>query len=1335
MTIHTLEMVVNMQTGSVTSGLNEIEDQIVSLVNQIGNFKPTEIISSNQISAMHSANEALRVSEKLSGAVKAHNIESYAQAERDLNLALGHVEAIQATGVAMQENNALLARKASIESRMTKHYESVKGSLEDHNKLVSAILSGRKSILTVNKEELSNLTKITKQTQDMVRAGIDTGEKLGISKKEAEKLSEFVKDANDNIVEWPKALKQVNTGFSKMLPDVAKFGQLLAPLEMLGSQLKMVNDVYEQNHTVNNNFVADMQSGATVTEAFSTIQQNATKQGILLAESQRALNAVLQSGSVYFSNNSALLEEYVTEVSRAARVTGLNETVLADLALRSDQFGKSIGRTTKLTDTFVNVMADSKLTVSQMSKISGILANDFARLDNQYKIVSKDGKFVAGGADAITMAMGAMAEAAKKAGVSTDAAMDLMAKAIQNPLSIAPLLRGALSSDDIGEQMLAMGESADQYLATYDSLRGIGKVEFLKEIGVSHDQLVAASTAAATMREEIAKLTPAMGEQAAKEKVLTDMAKDKTNSQRAAQAAQESQANATRSLNAAFDQLRIVFGQLAVAMQPILESFAGFVLYITSNDISKWLLVTAGALIALATAMKMVKTFGGITSILKGIGDSSKTMAAGGKGAENIKSFGEGLSGFIKTLSKIKPKKALQAALVIGAVGIAIGVGVAAIGYAASILPPDKAAELLVTLGAITVAMFVVSKMKTSAKNALIGASLLAVVSAALAAGVYLLGIAISTFPPGKAQELLIVTGILAGVMIAAGLIGQIGPTALIGALLLVAVGAALAAGIYWLGLAINTFPPGKAQELLVVSGILTGVMIAAGLMGAVGPTALIGALLLVAVGGALAASIYWLGMAIKSLPAGKAVELLKITAILVGTMLAIALMAPLAGPAMIGALALAVVGASLSAGVALLGLALDYLPSGRATELLAVTGILVGTMLALALMAPLAIPAAIGAVALVAVSAALAAGVALLGVAISKMPSSKAKALAITAGVLVATMAGMALLGAFAIPAIIGSAALVVVAGALAAAIGILVGLGAIDAFAESIDKLGRAIGGLDPSMGSSLVSVAAGLAAFGAALVGNSMVAWIFGVDFIQSAEQLGQAMTTLKDPIMSIASIGPEAGNAFLAIGQGLAAMSTALQGGGLMSFFTGDTVANAKDLAQAMGLVAKPIETIGLIGKETAMVFKLMAQGLRQFVNVLKEDAGWFDSFEDNATDIAAALQKLAKPMQEIIGMQQGNIEDSIKRSAKVQAEEIRSALALTINQSSEKDNLVVEKLEEIRVLLEEGGGTTSGGSNKDLVDEVKKSNDVLQSILDEIGMGGSFASSADTRYNT
>jgi hypothetical protein len=157
---------------------------------------------------------------------------------------------------------------------------------------------------------------------------------------------------------------------------------------------------------------------------------------------------------------------------------------------------------------------------------------------------------------------------------------------------------------------------------------------------------------------------------------------------------------------------------------------------------------------------------------------------------KTMKSFTEGL----ERLGGVKWGAILRAAGLVALVGIALAVGVGAIGLAANALPEDKALELVATLGAIMLAMVILNAVAPLIPIALPAAIALALVGAALAVGLVLIGLALHAFPE-EAPEILLA---LSAAMLSLAALALTIPLAMVAVVGMIAVfgGMAVAFGI-----------------------------------------------------------------------------------------------------------------------------------------------------------------------------------------------------------------------------------------------------------------------------------------------------------------------------------------------------------------------------------------------------------------------------------------------------------------------------------------------------------------------------------------------------------
>jgi hypothetical protein len=291
----------------------------------------------------------------------------------------------------------------------------------------------------------------------------------------------------------------------------------------------------------------------------------------------------------------------------------------------------------------------------------------------------------------------------------------------------------------------------------------------------------------------------------------------------------------------------------------MLNEVGVFIGNIVSTDVGKCAMITVGGLIAIKKVLMPVGgLLGSFGKMLKTASDGMSQMSntkmpkAGGGG---LASFAESFKNAMKHFSEIRWSGVLKAAASIAAFGVALSIGVAALGLAVRTFPPEKALELGISIAGIVATAKIIQTFNPS--MALKGALGLAAVGAALSAGIALLGLSIRLMPPDKVVTLgIVVGGLLAATALSAAIGPIIGP-ALLGALGLLAVGAALSGAIALLGLSIRLMPPNKLKTLGIVVGGLLAVTALSAAIGVIAAPALIGALALIGVATALATAIF----------------------------------------------------------------------------------------------------------------------------------------------------------------------------------------------------------------------------------------------------------------------------------------------------------------------------------------------------------------------------------------------------------------------------------------------------------------------------------------------
>lgn len=1232
MAIHTLEIMMKANTSEVMSGINAIESSVLKIVEQIknlsvelssalnlnaanaqnmvGGLKANTAEYENQLAALAELDVVLGSASKRVGEITDRNAQFAALQKNALDNAINM--ASQYKDVAGVQDKIAKARAVieNMERNSAPYQKKALDTFHKYSELLTYVANTKEEELSLTQDQLKLLQKIGPHVKNMHMWVKDIEKNTTLTNDQFENLGKNLSSVSENaqsfknsVIDVKEVIGTIRNHFAAIdkLGDGLNFGSALTPLSFINSEMRNLNGLYEQNHGVNATFMADMYDSYNATSAMSEATRDAADGSALLGEAQEALTAILQSGQAAAVSSSQQMNELVRLTAETARATGLSAGEISNLTTRLTALSGSTERASELTDSLINVQTKGRLSASQMQQMTSLLTRDLGRLDKAYAIVGKDGKVVASGSVAIAAGMGAIAAAAAKAGEDADAAMTAMSRAIQDPMQMAALLGPALMENDPSKQFLMMGERADMFLGTMENMPPALQAAFAQKLGTTPAELRSLAAGTADYRKALEGVTDESERRAITEQFANKHRQEAADAEAAAAAKAEANASAQRNLQEAFDKFRIIFAQIASALQPVLDLLAA----ILSNPIARWAIIATGALMTLYIAStKIISGFSAVKNIFGSVGKTAQQMTSsvgGGSGG-----FAQSIKGFIETLGSISLGKAVKAAATLAIVGASLAVGVGLLGLALNLMPPDRTMELVASVAGIVAAGYVVSMMPA---NAIVGALVLAVVGAALAAGLALIGLALNLMPPDKTAELLIVmTGLVAASLVAALLAG-IGPMALVGALTLLAVGAALAASIAMIGLAIDLMPPNKSEQLLVVLGtLLAAALISAGIGLVIAP-ALVGAVGMIAIASALAISIHILGTILG--PARKAASAIMI-------------------------LSKAVSGISMTAGVALM-----MLSAGLVAFALAMGG----------------------------------AGVIGFFVDFTDMAEELGESMEIL------------------------------------------------------VDPI-KSIAGLGSEAGDNLKTTADGISAFAEALDQGGFLG-LFTPDFVNTANQLGASMNVLKEPIQQLAAIGPMGGVTFRSIGDGLNAMSEALSGGGIIEFFTGDKLENALQLGRAMAVLANPIERISAAGANAGVIFQNLGRGLKTISEAINEGV---DS--DDAEQLAQSLWRLAAPIDHFMRVQtnrqveaSGNV---MRQQVQILAEEMRAGLAVQIEGGvSDRDDAIVEVLAEIRDIL------SVSTTDDEAVAELKKMNNVLTGIMGEMMMGSSLngSSVADSRYNT
>lgn len=1316
---HVLELVMQLRTGEVTSGLDKIESQINKVVENLTKFSqsvgPTTLVSPQNVVTVNEINEALKATERYTGLVNDRNVEAVVSNLRYLENALEIGDALRDQGNTIENIAAAEVRRDRLASRFQGYISSISDLYAGQASLIDDILNNSVDWQKVTEDQHKDIKEMVKHFEAIEKSGESIKDHFDVSQESFEKLKDFVSEGKENLknsVSNANELRSIMTDLVSLVPGLAKFGMLATPVKILANELNVLNEYYEQNHTVNKLLVADLQETDNLLTGLSTTAIDAKKNGVLYTEAMQALTNTLNTGQSVVIASAEEMENLTTAIASTTRATGMEEAVLAKLSLRLRGITGDLKTGNDLMNTMVNVQKESGMTGTQMSRVASMLEKDFARLNSAYAVYNEKGELVASGSEAIVAVMGDIAKAAAEAGADVDAAMSVMQAAMEDPIKTAPLLRGAFSSESTVEQMLEMSKNAGRFIKQMDNLSPAQQQVFAQSLGFTRDQLEGIHKVGQQYEKQLAGITSAT-ERAAKIKELEAERLREVKDEQAAQAAKaQALDTATRQMADAWDKIRIVFGQMAVAMQPILDAFA----WLLNVPLVPQILAYGSVILGLIVILnKLGITLPFVGKMFKSLGKDVGTAAKQGTG-KGLKAFGEGIRDFLNALGEIEVGKAAKAALTIAMVGGALAVGVGAIGLAAQLLPPDKAAQLTATLAGIVGAMYVLSLMKDVAGQALPGVMMLIAVGAGLAVGIGLIGLAANLLPQDKAIMLGIVLGGILGAMIILAIMSYVGATALPGVLMLIAVGAGLAAAVALLGLAARLLRP---QDMITLGIVVGGLLIVMTLLALAGPYALLalpGIIALSALGIGLGVGLTLLGVAMNIFPINRMKELAMLIGMLMATMGLMALMGLFAPAAMLAAMALVPIAMALSASVVMLGLAARTLPADKAEILAKVMSSLAQMMVAMTAMGLAAPFALLGAITLIPIATALFYGLPMLAKAFNRLDEGlHNKAIDLVSGV--AVLAKLSLLA----PSVMLGASLLMAASIpLKGAIFILSKVNArqIRDIAKNVKLLSEAVSRISMRSGAALMSLAAGLISFSAAMAGGAILAFFSG-GVVENAESMALALDKLISPISRITGMGSNAGDTFRNIGKGLTSMSEALSSGGIKELVTGGIIENASKLARAMKELSGPIALISRFGPDAGQTFNVLTTGVARLARVIDEGIDL-----DDAKELAESIRRISYPIAEILETQT----EAGKTYGKALAEELHTGLAVNIRQATvEEEDKVLDKLEEIRVAIVEEAPAKQNAAI-----------DRLAAVLDKInkqpsGKTFSNANMADTNY--
>lgn len=1198
---HVLELVMQLRTGEVTAGLNQVESQINRVIQSLAQFSqsvgPTTLVNPQNVVVLGELNEALKTTERYTGLVHDRNVEAVVSNLEYLENAVATGEALRAQGVEVENLSAAEVRRLRLNSRLESYLNSVDGLIVNQADVIQSILNDNVKWHKITQDQLKNVKEMVKHFEAIEKAGKSIEDEFGLTTENVEKMKDFTKEFDKRSKQVKVTWGDIKGGMleiSKALPGMGEWTKYGSIIDVVAERNNELNQTFEANRAIVNAAIPGVEKAGDLYDTLADISVDASKGVLLYKESQKALTAILAQGAAGFFKHSQIVgidKQAITDLTKsvglAARVTGVNEDALATLSHTMIGLTGNFAAGGSIVDMVSGAMEELGMSTGAVNSAVQSLSQNLAAAKT-FMDPTRVKEFEA--------ATFLASKAAQDAGVSVNSMNNILAK-MADPLErvkLAPLIQDfdALQSGSPESIIRAMAKEVTRLRDSGVDEREISAMLKAYQIDPAAYQGLLRLNTMLTEGKLAGQDFVEMGESFAKageemeNKMPTSGAREMANSV-------DELKNSLTTLNKSLNDFTSLLGRLL------------------QLDIAKWIIgISLGFMALMKIAGPLKGVLGGVFGIFgRGVkAVQSMGKAAGGMTAPKdgfFAKFAKSLKEGFKQFEGIKWMSVLKAATMVALMGVALGVGVAAIGGALWLMPPGRMLEFVVVVSTLVIASKILAQVVGVGPKALLGAAMVALVGAALAAGLALIGLALNLMPPDRMVEFAIVTAILVGAAIVMSLLAMLGPMALLGAAILVLVGAALAGALALIGLALGLMPPDKMAEFLTVTITLVAVTAAMSLLAMLAPLALIGAVLLIAVGAALAAAI------------------------------------------------------------ALLGLSLRVLPKDADKRI----GSLVNSVKAMALMAKYAPMALLGSV----------------------------------------------LFAAAAIP--------------LAIAIGILkvVGVDMLQDIAAGLMVLGQAMSAIGPSAGSNMAGIAGGLLAITGALTAEK-ISSLFG-DTAESARSLGEAMLILKEPIRELASLGEPAGRAFASIGQGLANLASALKGGGIMEFFTGDTVENAKSMATAMKELSGPIGLIARWGMESAQAFNILTTGVRRLQQAINEGMS-----VAKAKAFADALRQVSYPIAEM--MEQFGIEGIIakqgeagKSFGKTVAEELKTGLATGITVSAGgRDDEIVERLDR---LIELYDTADMSEVNKNTAETVK----ALERLLSEqIFNGGNIGqTSANTTF--
>ena len=796
------------------------------------NISPLNAVGRDQVDAADNLQMAVDDISKMSPTITAETLKQFNNYRKQLDTAVQIGLELEKQGKAVVGMGKGTTKQSQANQSMNKFISEMNETTIDQWDLVKKLSANNLKDLTIDKHRSKIMKEYVKNLESMLKTDKSLLTNMHISVDEAQNIVKNWDNLDQKVTKTTSSVEKladILLRLGRVIPGIAVlFATFENPISLIGNELNRIHDLWKENNTAANNFLkngkdlgvslydtlVDISSaGGSMSKELSAAGYTSANTLMTLDQAQAGLNATLQSSHKNIVANTGELKLYAVMATQTAQATGIATTELADLSLQmramhksttgeTDElklFNEALADSSMLMNSLVNISAEYKLTNKEMSVVTGHLQKNMSGLNSAYKTMRTTTGQLIPPAVQYTAVMAAMGSMANKAGQSGVEAMNSLANAIENPLDNIILLGKSAFSKDVGEQMTAVGESAlkaqkmmaGKSLAVQQIIAGI--------YGKSVSEINSLAAAQQGLKDKYKDVAP---EQRAL-KIAAEMA-DQTKANEARTAAS---ADAANRLTSALDKLSIIFGRIAQALQPLMDGLA----WLVNLPLAPYFIVATAAIIAFFAAFAGAKLLWNVNKGMKALAESSKSIAkaqTSGAASGGLKGFAEGFVGAINAFKTVNWASMIKAAGMIALVGIALAVGIGAIGLALGLMPPGKIAEFLVVTTGLVAATAVMSMLGAVGPTALVGALLLAAVGAGLAAGIALIGLSMQLMPPNSVEAFIALT---AGLVLATGImagIALVAPLALVGAGLLLATGVALAAALAVIGLAFMAFDP-----------------------------------------------------------------------------------------------------------------------------------------------------------------------------------------------------------------------------------------------------------------------------------------------------------------------------------------------------------------------------------------------------------------------------------------------------------------------------------------------------------------------------------------------